>query len=157
MSLTTGDFVTRSEEETYAFAREFAENTRGGTVIALSGELGAGKTAFVKGFCAHFGCGDQVSSPTFTIINEYSGDLPIVHCDLYRISRLEELHAIGFEELFTNDQIVLIEWAERGYPLLPVPRIEMVAEHAGDSGSRRFRWQEFESGGESILPGGSGV
>lgn len=145
------EFLTRSESETRARGRALARTLAPGAVVALSGDLGSGKTAFIRGICEQFDCGDQVSSPTFTIINVYDGSRRIAHCDLYRIDRARDLVETGFEEYLGGDVTVLIEWAERALPFLPVPRIEIAAAHTGEADTRSFRVQEVLADEPTIL------
>ena len=107
------EFVTHSVEETEAAGRAFAKELRPGDVVALRGDLGAGKTAFVRGVAAQLAPDAAVSSPTFALMNEYRGEMPLFHFDLYRISDPDELYAIGFEEFFQKGGVVLVEWSER--------------------------------------------
>lgn len=103
---------TTSENETAAVGRDLARRLRPGSVVLLSGPLGAGKTAFVRGLALGLGCDpDAVSSPTFTIIQEYAGTVTLQHVDLYRLGPTE-VDDLGLEDLF-EDQIAAVEWAER--------------------------------------------
>ena len=123
--------VTHSEEDTRSFARSFAAGLRRGDVVALSGELGAGKTQFVKGVCDAFGVREHVTSPTFVILNRYGGnaadgtEVLLYHLDLYRVKSLEEIYDIGFEEFFYGTGIALVEWAELLGELLPQRRYDV--------------------------------
>lgn len=101
-------------------ARKIGEQSASGDIICLKGELGAGKTHFVKGFVTALGISqDSVSSPTFSIINEYHGDLPVYHFDFYRLENVQEALEIGTEEYFYGDGVSIIEWPERIEALLP--------------------------------------
>ena len=101
-------------------ARKVGEESVRGDIICLKGELGAGKTHFVKGFVTAFGISqDSVSSPTFSIINEYHGELPVYHFDFYRLENVQEALEIGTEEYFYGDGVSIIEWPERIEALLP--------------------------------------
>ncbi|CAN5428391.1 hypothetical protein BH10BAC5_BH10BAC5_17490 [soil metagenome] len=105
--------ITDSPEKTFESGKYFAATVNCGDVILLKGELGSGKTQFVKGICEFFGVKEKVNSPTFNIVNEYASEkCKIFHFDLYRIKRIEELQAIGFYEYFRNDSICIIEWPE---------------------------------------------
>ncbi len=106
------EFVTKSEEETRKTAREIAEKLKAGDVILYSGEMGAGKTAFTKGIAEYFETKEEVTSPTFALINEYFGKVPIFHFDLYRISDIDELYAIGFFDYLDRGGILAVEWSE---------------------------------------------
>jgi tRNA threonylcarbamoyladenosine biosynthesis protein TsaE len=112
--------ISNSVEETLQIAEKYAETVEQGDVICLKGDLGAGKTHFVKGFVKRFGI-DQadVSSPTFTLINEYQGDLTIYHFDCYRLENIEEALEIGAEEYLYDNGVCIVEWPERIGELLP--------------------------------------
>jgi len=112
--------VSSSEQETMDIARDFGEKVEPGAVIGLYGDLGAGKTHFVKGFVRAFGIEpDRVNSPTFTIINEYPGKIPVYHFDCYRLKNPQEALEIGAEEYFFGDGVCIIEWPERIDSILP--------------------------------------
>ena len=123
--------TTFSERETIEVAKSFAATLQRGDVVALSGELGTGKTRFVKGICEAFRARNQVTSPSFVILNRYEGmdsrgdELLIYHLDLYRVKSLEEIYDIGFEEFFYGDGLCLIEWAELLGDLLPPRRYDV--------------------------------
>ncbi|GAB5466107.1 MAG: hypothetical protein Kapaf2KO_15430 [Candidatus Kapaibacteriales bacterium] len=110
--------ISLSESQTILLGEEFAKKLKSGDTVAISGDLGTGKTEFIKGICRYFKIDEIVTSPTFSIINQYhahsgKGDFPIYHIDLYRISKAEELENIGFSECVHSDKgIKLIEWAE---------------------------------------------
>ena len=104
--------ITNSEQETKNIAREIASKVDKNAVIVLTGELGAGKTKFTEGFLSYFGLENEISSPTFTIVNEYKNDkVTIYHFDVYRLSDIDEFYAIGGEEYFSKG-ICIIEWGE---------------------------------------------
>lgn len=102
-----------NENETIEFAKEFAKTLKAGDIVTLDGDLGAGKTVFTKGICEYFNVSDYVVSPTYTICNEYKGDIPIYHFDIYRLEEEEELYNIGFYEYLDSDALVICEWAEK--------------------------------------------
>lgn len=109
-----------SPDETIRIAKEYAQTVNPGDIICLEGNLGAGKTQFVRGFVQGVGLSsDVVSSPTFTIINEYDGELPIYHFDCYRLEHVEEALEIGAEEYLHGDGVCVIEWPDRIIDLLP--------------------------------------
>ena len=115
-----------SEEETRAIAAQIANQLAAGDVLALIGDLGAGKTQFSKAVAATWGVpADEVNSPTFTLIQEYAGRIPIRHCDTYRLRQVEEFADLGLEELFAPDGITLVEWADRVVEYLPRDRLEV--------------------------------
>lgn len=105
-------FISKSEEDTINFANDFAKNLKVGDIIILSGELGSGKTKFTQGVLKYFGLENEISSPTFTIVNEYNTkNTNIYHFDLYRLSDIDEFYAIGGEEYLSNS-ICIFEWGE---------------------------------------------
>src|SRR5476649_710526 len=106
--------ISHSVEETLAFGGSVADSLRRGDVLALCGDLGAGKTHFVKGLAAGLGAGDVVTSPTFTLIHEYiGGRLPLYHFDFYRLESDTEALKIGLDEYLDGDGVSAIEWAEK--------------------------------------------
>ncbi|MDR0819276.1 MAG: tRNA (adenosine(37)-N6)-threonylcarbamoyltransferase complex ATPase subunit type 1 TsaE [Oscillospiraceae bacterium] len=112
--------ISRSELDTETIGRNFAPELKSGSVIALSGELGAGKTAFTRGLAEGLGYSGYVSSPTFTIVNEYlGGRLPIFHFDLYRLSGSDEVWDIGWDDYLDRGGICVVEWSERASDLFP--------------------------------------
>mgnify|MGYP004507581041 FL=1 len=105
-------YKSYSCEETEKIAYALAEKLHGGEIITLDGDLGAGKTAFVRGLAAGLGISDRVVSPTFTIVNEYSGEgLPLFHFDVYRIGSPDEMYDIGWEDYLGRGGVTVIEWA----------------------------------------------
>jgi tRNA threonylcarbamoyladenosine biosynthesis protein TsaE len=122
---------TRSAEETIALAHRFAASLERGSVAALYGELGAGKTQFVKGVCSAFHVRTPATSPSFVLLNRYAGrdsgghELMIYHFDLYRMRSVVELYDIGYEEFFFGGGICLIEWADMMEELLPRRRSDI--------------------------------
>jgi tRNA threonylcarbamoyladenosine biosynthesis protein TsaE len=127
-------FETHSDEETQALGRQFAKMLPDRGVILLIGELGAGKTTLAKGIVEGRGVtgGEDVSSPTFTLIHEYGQPIGVYHVDLYRLNTLDEARRLGLEDLFEQPALVLLEWGERFPELLPDQRIEIRLSHKGD-------------------------
>lgn len=114
-------YISKNEQDTINFAKNFAKNLKIGDIIILSGELGSGKTKFVQGILEYFNLENEISSPTFTIVNEYiSSNINIYHFDVYRLEDSEEFFAIGGEEYFSKG-ICLIEWGEIIENILPKP------------------------------------
>lgn len=105
-------FITQSEEDTLRLGKEIGERLRPGSVICLVGDLGSGKTCFTKGIASGLGIEDVISSPTFTIMNEYEGKVPLYHFDVYRIDE-DEFLDIGLDEYLYGDGVTVIEWADR--------------------------------------------
>ncbi len=113
-------YLSHSVIETEKLAEEFSRDIKEGDIICLSGDLGAGKTHFVRGFVKGFGLpADVVSSPTFAIINEYDGEVPIYHFDCYRLEHVSEALEIGSEEYFYGNGVSIIEWPEKIREILP--------------------------------------
>lgn len=113
------EFVSHSEEDTINFASNFASKLNNHSIIVLSGDLGSGKTKFTEGILKYFGLEDEISSPTFTIVNEYdANNQKIYHFDLYRLSDVDEFYAIGGEEYLQNG-ICIFEWGEMIENILP--------------------------------------
>lgn len=119
-------YISKSEQDTIVFAENFAKNLKTGDIIVLSGELGSGKTKFVQGVLKHFGLENEISSPTFTIVNEYNSEkINIYHFDVYRLEDSDEFYAIGGEE-YLSSGICLIEWGEMIENILPKPYTKVV-------------------------------
>lgn len=121
---------TNSPEETREFGEKLAKQLGPGSVVALTGSLGSGKTVLIQGICSGFGVEQTVTSPSFVIINEYPGKragsgIWIYHFDLYRLENAEEFVRLGYEEYFYGKGISLIEWAEKARPFLPRKRWEI--------------------------------
>ena len=129
--MTTADknWQTDSPAETQSLAATIAQQSKPGDIFALYGDLASGKTTFVQGFCEALHVTIPVTSPTFTLINEYPGDMPVYHFDCYRLNDETELYALGFEEYFYGEGIVLLEWAERVERLLPDFTIRLYFQH----------------------------
>ena len=107
------EFVTHSREETQALGARLAEALDAGRVVAFTGDLGAGKTAFVSGMARALGVEERVTSPTFTIVNEYEGGrLPLFHFDMYRLGSADELFHIGWEDYLARGGVCAVEWSE---------------------------------------------
>jgi tRNA threonylcarbamoyladenosine biosynthesis protein TsaE len=149
--------VTRSTDETLALAAAVAEVLRPGDVVSLVGDLGAGKTVFARGVARALGVTEPVVSPSFTIVREYEGRLPLVHIDVYRVDTIQELHDLGFEELVRDDAVTLVEWGDVIDALLPGDRLdvrlapgacddERVVELVGRGRSWRARTAELAVG-----------
>ncbi|MDZ7691577.1 MAG: tRNA (adenosine(37)-N6)-threonylcarbamoyltransferase complex ATPase subunit type 1 TsaE [Balneolaceae bacterium] len=132
------EVVTKSEQQTQKLAAEYARQLEPGDVVCLDGPLGAGKTQFVKGLASAFGIDPHnVLSPTFTLIHEYDGRLPIYHFDCYRMERPEEALEIGAEEYFYGEGVSVLEWPEKIGPFIPSHARWITIELLG-SRKRRF-------------------
>lgn len=118
-------YESYSYEDTIKIATKIADSFKGGEFIAMYGDLGAGKTAFVQGIAKALGISDHVTSPTFTIVNEYYGRLPLYHFDVYRISDSDEMYEIGYDEYIDGDGVCMVEWAELIEDLFPPEYIKI--------------------------------
>ena len=127
--------ATASAEETEALAARLAERLRVGDVVTVSGELGTGKTTFVRGACRALGVREPVTSPTFTIGHRYAGEVDVSHLDLYRFSGLSSAEWGDLEPYF-DEAIVFVEWPEAGAGALPAARVAVGLEHAGGDDRR---------------------
>lgn len=116
------EYISNNVEETKRIAAGFAKELKSGDVLCMYGNLGAGKTAFVQGLARGLGIDEPITSPTFTIVNKYQGDMPLYHFDVYRIGDSEEMYEIGYEEYVYGDGISVIEWAELIEDILPESR-----------------------------------
>lgn len=136
--MNTYKFVSNSEQDTKAFAKKLASKLSKGDVVVLTGELGAGKTKFTEGFLSYFGLENEISSPTFTIVNEYKNDkTTIYHFDVYRLENSDEFYAIGGEEYFEKG-ISIIEWGELIKDALPENYINISFEKDNENESKRI-------------------
>ena len=113
-------FESMTEKATFEYARAMGKKAKAGDVIALTGEMGAGKTVFAKGFADGLGISETVSSPTFTLVQLYDdGRLPLYHFDVYRIADESEMDETGFEDYISGEGITLVEWADRIQDMMP--------------------------------------
>lgn len=112
-------FITKSREETKDIGSRLGSLLQPGDLISITGTLGAGKTAFVQGIATGLGVDDYVKSPSYTLVNEYSGRFSIYHMDLYRLEEIHDLEDIGYEEYFYGQGVTLLEWGEKAGVFLP--------------------------------------
>jgi tRNA threonylcarbamoyladenosine biosynthesis protein TsaE len=123
-------YLAASLEETAHIAKMLAKTIPVGSVVAFFGDLGAGKTTFIRAFATHFGISsEEINSPTFQYLNIYKSPCPLYHFDLYRLRGIEDFLGLGFEEYFVSDGICLIEWAERIEAILPKNSILIRIRH----------------------------
>ena len=125
-------FASRDPAETQAIGERLGARLTPGAVIACTGELGAGKTCFLQGLARGLGVTSGVTSPTFVLVNQYRGRMPIYHLDAYRTGRLTELVDLGLEEMLHGDGVTVIEWADKLLPLLPARTIHVHLQGLGD-------------------------
>lgn len=123
--MATAEFLSHSPADTQAFGRRLADRLQPGDVVLLEGDLGAGKTCLAQGICAGLGVAAAVSSPTFTIIHEYEGRLPVYHLDAYRLTDPSGAETLGLEEILGGDGVALVEWAERIPEYIPADRLRV--------------------------------
>lgn len=126
------ELVSTSPEETEAAGERLGRTLGPGDVVALVGELGAGKTCFIQGLVRGLGVTTHATSPTFVLINQYRGRVPVYHVDAYRTESLAELQDLGLPELFAGDGVTVVEWADKLLPLLPPGTIEVTIAGVGD-------------------------
>lgn len=137
-------FVTNSEEETIELGKRIAAKLKKGMVIILTGDLGSGKTKLVEGILSYFGLQDEISSPTFTIVNEYNAkDLNIYHFDVYRLEDIDEFLAIGGEEYFEKGAC-LIEWGEMLEEIVPKDCVKITFSRSDDENVRNIEIENLE-------------
>lgn len=125
------EFITHSREETVALGAQVAQHLAPGALIAFTGGLGAGKTAFCEGIARGLGCTDPVSSPTFSIVNVYRGPVTFAHFDMYRIRSEEDLYACSFYDYLDAGAAVAVEWSENIADFLEEPYIRVEIENLG--------------------------
>lgn len=130
----------KNENETESFGKRLAEQAKPGTVIALIGDLGVGKTTLTKSIARGLGIDDTITSPTFNLIRQYEGGrLPLYHFDVYRIGDAEEMYELGYEEYFYGDGLCVIEWADLIEELLPEDAVIINIEYGEKEGERIYR------------------
>ena len=139
-------FVTNSEKETTELGRKLAGKLTGGTVVAFFGGLGMGKTAFTRGMAQVLCVKEDVSSPTFAIVNDYGGNPPLYHFDMYRVESWDDLYSSGFFDYYENGGILAVEWSENIENALPENTVRVTFER-GESDNQRVITIE---GGEEI-------
>ena len=128
------EYITHSPEETIALGEKIGKRLRGGDIIAYVGGLGCGKTTITRGISSGLGLGDEVSSPTFALVNEYRGrDISLIHFDMYRILSAEDLETTGFFDYMSDDAVLAIEWSENISDELPEGVITMTLERIDDN------------------------
>ncbi len=127
-------YISNSYEETQKIAADFAKTLKEGDVLCMYGDLGVGKTAFVQGLAKGLEIDEPITSPTFTIVNEYSGALPLYHFDVYRIADSDEMYEIGYEEYVYGDGVSVIEWPQLIDDILPEKRYDIEIAKDYDKG-----------------------
>jgi tRNA threonylcarbamoyladenosine biosynthesis protein TsaE len=127
------EITSSSPEQTQAIGRVLGARARSGDVVLLAGELGAGKTCLAQGILWGLGVDEFARSPTFVMINEYEGRLPLYHIDLYRVNADAEIAELGLDEYLSGDGVCVVEWPERSHDAYPVERVEIRLEHIDET------------------------
>ena len=142
------EYPTFSPEETEAVGEKLAAalSTRPSAFVALYGEMGVGKTAFVRGFCRFFGI-DRVKSPTYTVVNEYRGDRTVIHMDLYRLRDEDDLLSVGYDDYLTRRGFLLCEWSEKIPEAIPGDAIRVTITRTDGENGRKIA---FENGPDTL-------
>src|SRR5690625_1396991 len=139
---------TESSEETLGLAKKLGQHLEAGNVITLEGQLGTGKTVFAKGIARGLGIEDQITSPTFTMIKEYEGEIPLYHMDVYRLEHSEE--DLGFPEYFYGNGVTIVEWAQFIADYLPEERLQVKINYI-DENMRLISFTPLGKAYEQIL------
>jgi len=141
---------TTSPEETTALGEELGKLLAPGDVVALYGDLGAGKTTLTRGIAVGLGLAADIQSPTFTLIHEHPGAIPLYHIDLYRLSNEREAESLGVEEYVYGDGVTVIEWGEKVQSILPAERLDITVRMTGDTDRELTLETESERLSEAI-------
>lgn len=155
-------FISHSPDDTLAIARALGSCLADGDVVALTGDLGAGKTLFCKGVGEALGIPPgRIASPTFTIVTRHEGTLPLTHVDVYRLESVREAEEVGLDEIFSGDGVCVVEWAEKVTELLPTGCIRVTFTISDEdersiavSAPDQPRFHEFLSRSQRFQPGG---
>lgn len=142
--------VSQSPEETRAFGQVLGELLRPGDVIGLSGNLGAGKTVLAQGIGLGLGVSEVVCSPTFALVHEYAGRVPVWHLDTYRVASLDELADLSWDDLLHGGGVVVVEWPERIEAALPPERLELRLAYGPDETTRAIEWRPHGKRGQEL-------
>ncbi len=127
------NYFSGSPEKTYMLGKVMGTLVQPGDLVCLNGELGVGKTVFAKGFAAGLGITERVASPTYTLINEHHGRMPLYHMDVYRLNDADEMYDLGYEEYFYGQGVSLVEWAETVKEVLPDERLDIIITQTDDN------------------------
>ncbi|WP_432662724.1 tRNA (adenosine(37)-N6)-threonylcarbamoyltransferase complex ATPase subunit type 1 TsaE [Wukongibacter baidiensis] len=143
--------ICRNEQETKEIGYKLGKLLRSGDMVCLTGDLGAGKTTISKSIAKGLDVDEDVTSPTFTIINEYDGRLPVYHFDVYRILDMEEMYDIGYEEYFYGNGVCLVEWASQIRELIPDEHLWVEIKYGEEINSREFHFKATTEHYERIV------
>lgn len=144
------EYLSHSPEETERIGETLGKTLRPGSVVAYRGGLGMGKTAFTRGLARGLGCAGRVTSPTFTIVNEYSGTVPLFHFDMYRLSSEEDLFDIGWEDYLDRGGLCVVEWSERVSGALGSPVTVTIEKIPGSDQQRKITIEGVPHGNLSL-------
>lgn len=147
------EIVLKGLEETEEFGIKLGGLLKSGDIVCLNGDLGAGKTTLTKSIGLGLGVDDYITSPTFALINEYMGRIPVYHFDVYRLENVEELYDLGFDEYFYGKGVSIIEWAEKIERLLPEDRIVLDIKQGIDINERRINITIYGNRYKEIVEG----
>ncbi len=139
--------MTNSPEETMQLGNLIGQRVQSGDFVALFGDLGSGKTQITRGICQGLESPDDVTSPTFTLINEYNGRIPVYHFDFYRLDSDDAVFGLGYEEYFYGEGVCVVEWADRIERFLPKDRLDIVLHHQFDTDQEMNRAIEIRAHG----------
>lgn len=143
--------ICRNEEETKEIGYRLGKLLKNGDIVCLTGDLGAGKTTITKSIAKGLDVNEDVTSPTFTIINEYDGRLPVYHFDVYRILDIEEMYDIGYEEYFYGSGVCIVEWASQIRELIPEEHLWIEIKYGEEVNSREFYFKAITKHYERIV------
>ncbi len=127
------EYISKSLEETEKIASDFSKNLKNNDIVCFFGGMGAGKTAFTRGAVKALGISERVTSPTFSIVNEYNGDNTVFHFDMYRVEDEDSLYSTGFYDYMDRDGILFIEWSENILPYLPKEYYEVTIDKISEN------------------------
>lgn len=133
------ELLMRNENETHNFGIQLAQKLKKGDIVCLIGDLGTGKTTLSKAIAEGLEVQEVVTSPTFTIIHEYKGKIPVYHFDVYRINDIDEMDELGYEEYFFGDGVCIIEWADMIKEIIPKESIIIEIEYGKNEGERKYK------------------
>lgn len=136
-------YISKNREETIALGEKLGKLLKSGDIILLYGELGSGKTVFTKGIAKGLGIEEPITSPTFMLVNEHAGEIPLYHFDFYRIEDYTALYDIGYKEYFFGKGVCVIEWPERIIPLIPQERLEVRIQRGEEEEERIITFESL--------------
>lgn len=145
------EIILNNIEETQNFGIKLGKALKKGDILCLNGDLGAGKTTFTKSIGLGLGVSEYITSPTFALINQYSGRLPVYHFDVYRLENIEEINDLGFDEYFYGDGVCIIEWADKIEKMIPKERIVIDIEKGQDLNGRILKISGFQGRYEELV------